>query len=239
MKKHHTKDKGDIATTQAIADLTKKGYAILVPAVSEHLPFDFVAFKENKFYRIQAKYSSDGRVKGQTSWNDKHGTHIHKYGINDFDYYAIYLSEKNIVIYPSIKFSGSTFTIEVPNSATPFYWYEDFLNFTDVAEKKTYKDFGKEITFVSTNKTIEAATKRRKVIRPSKEELEKLLWQKPTSQLAKDFGVSDKAIEKWAKAYGLEKPGRGYWPSKTDLESWKKVFEEAQADPNFKVIVHH
>jgi hypothetical protein len=51
----------------------------------------------------------------------------------------------------------------------------------------------------------------RKVSRPSKEELEKLLWEKPTTQLAIDFGVSGKAIEKWAKSYGIKKPGRGYW----------------------------
>ena len=51
----------------------------------------------------------------------------------------------------------------------------------------------------------------RKVDRPSKEELEKLIWEKPTTQLAKDFDVSDKAIEKWCKRYGIEKPRRGYW----------------------------
>lgn len=53
--------------------------------------------------------------------------------------------------------------------------------------------------------------KRRKTIWPNKEELSKLLWQKPTTQIAKEYGVSDKAIEKWAKKYGLKKPVRGYW----------------------------
>jgi len=53
-----------------------------------------------------------------------------------------------------------------------------------------------------------------KVEHPSKEELEKLVWEKPTLQLAKDFGVSDKAIEKWCKKYGIEKPPRGYWAKK-------------------------
>lgn len=52
---------------------------------------------------------------------------------------------------------------------------------------------------------------RRKCSRPTKEELAILLWQKPTMLLAKDFGVSDKAIEKWAKKYNIEKPPRGYW----------------------------
>lgn len=54
----------------------------------------------------------------------------------------------------------------------------------------------------------------RRVERPSKEELSKLIWEKPTTQLAKDFGVSDKAIEKWCKSYGIEKPPRGYWAKK-------------------------
>jgi hypothetical protein len=51
----------------------------------------------------------------------------------------------------------------------------------------------------------------RKVERPSKEELQKLVWEIPTIHIAKKFGVSDKAIEKWCKAYGIDKPPRGYW----------------------------
>jgi len=51
----------------------------------------------------------------------------------------------------------------------------------------------------------------RKVERPSKEELKQLVWSKPTCKVAKDFGVSDKAIEKWCKHYCIDKPPRGYW----------------------------
>lgn len=51
----------------------------------------------------------------------------------------------------------------------------------------------------------------RKVERPSREELEKLLWERPTTAIAKEFRVSDQAIAKWAKSYGLSKPTRGYW----------------------------
>ncbi|WP_226585753.1 HNH endonuclease signature motif containing protein [Microseira wollei] len=53
--------------------------------------------------------------------------------------------------------------------------------------------------------------KARKVERPSKEELAKMIWEKPTTHIAKDFGVSSKAIEKWCKAYEIQKPPRGYW----------------------------
>lgn len=51
----------------------------------------------------------------------------------------------------------------------------------------------------------------RKVIRPSKEDLEKMVWEVPTIQLKNKFGVSDVAISKWCKYYGINKPPRGYW----------------------------
>ena len=51
----------------------------------------------------------------------------------------------------------------------------------------------------------------KKIEWPSKEELEKLLWEKPTTSIAKDLGVSDKAVEKHVKKLGLAKPPRGYW----------------------------
>jgi hypothetical protein len=57
----------------------------------------------------------------------------------------------------------------------------------------------------------------RRALRPSKEELEKLVWMKPTTQIANDFGVSGKAIEKWCKAYDIDKPPRGYWAKKRSL----------------------
>jgi 5-methylcytosine-specific restriction endonuclease McrA len=54
----------------------------------------------------------------------------------------------------------------------------------------------------------------RKVLRPSKDELSKLVWEKPTTEIAMQFGVSDSAVGKWAKEYGISKPPRGYWQKK-------------------------
>jgi len=51
----------------------------------------------------------------------------------------------------------------------------------------------------------------RRVERPSREELCKLVWEIPTVQLANKFGVSDKSIEKWCRGYKIDKPPRGYW----------------------------
>lgn len=49
---------------------------------------------------------------------------------------------------------------------------------------------------------------------PTKEELEKLIWEMATTKVAEIFGVSDKAVEKRCKLFGIEKPPRGYWAKK-------------------------
>jgi 5-methylcytosine-specific restriction endonuclease McrA len=46
---------------------------------------------------------------------------------------------------------------------------------------------------------------------PSKEELRKMVWEIPAQSLALQLGVSDVAIAKKCKAYGINKPPRGYW----------------------------
>lgn len=46
---------------------------------------------------------------------------------------------------------------------------------------------------------------------PAKEVLQELLWKYPATKIAKMHSVSDKAVEKWCKKYGISKPPRGYW----------------------------
>lgn len=52
---------------------------------------------------------------------------------------------------------------------------------------------------------------RRKVDRPSREELASMLWKEPTTVVAARYGVSDNAVAKWARSYGIKKPPRGHW----------------------------
>lgn len=58
----------------------------------------------------------------------------------------------------------------------------------------------------------------RKIERPSKEELGKMLWEIPTVRIAEIYGITDKAVEKWAKEYELSKPPRGYWAKMIALD---------------------
>ncbi len=313
------KVKGDTATSKVIADLTEKGYIVFTPAVCEHAPFDMIAFKNNKMLRIQAKYSSSGKIQNKQTWNDKHGTHMRVYSLTDFDYYAVYLPNVKTVIYPNISFGGENIKTIKTNCNNEFYWYEDFLELTDIATKRSNKPqniistnfsgniptkeevillisqynsisdcadsinvdrrtFKKYINFYNlkiksdkksydVKNTLEVSiiqpkdptmskeeleecvnyglcykevedkyqishttirnllkqnnlklnpkkyikSSSRKIIWPTKEELKILLWLKPTSEIAKDYNVSDNAVGKWAKSYGLSKPPRGYW----------------------------
>lgn len=52
----------------------------------------------------------------------------------------------------------------------------------------------------------------------TKETLEKLIWEKPTTHIAFDFGVSDKTVEKRCRQLGIIKPPRGYWTKRKNSQ---------------------
>jgi hypothetical protein len=83
---------------------------------------------------------------------------------------------------------------------------------TFFCEGKHYscKDCGVPLTFDADRCSKCAELVRRKHI-PPKAELEELLWKLPTTHIASRYGVSDVAVGKWCKLYGLQKPPRGYW----------------------------
>lgn len=57
----------------------------------------------------------------------------------------------------------------------------------------------------------------------TREYLYELVWEKPTSQLAKDFNMSDSAIAKWCRKMEVPKPPRGYWAKKKSYVKVKKT----------------
>jgi len=80
----------------------------------------------------------------------------------------------------------------------------------DKQDEEEQKHIAKELK----KQNIKLQTHKCAILRPTKEELHKLVWSKPTTHIAKQFDVSDKAIGKWCKAYGIDKPPRGYWTKK-------------------------
>jgi hypothetical protein len=78
MRRHHTKNKGDLGVLHAQVDLVEKGFGLLAP-LTEHEAFDLVAYRGHEFYRIQVKYRAavNGviHIPFKTCWADRNGTH--------------------------------------------------------------------------------------------------------------------------------------------------------------------
>ena len=125
-RKHHTKEKGDIGNLKIVANLAEQGLKVLVP-LSEHLPFDLVAYNQdsNKLYRIQSKYKKvvNGKiaVSLRTSYATKDGNFSNRYKVDAFDVLAVYCPDTDSVFYISsneISHLGNsvTFKVEEPKA---------------------------------------------------------------------------------------------------------------------------
>ena len=83
-------------------------------------------------------------------------------------------------------------------------------------------DCGKKIAIVSKRckncqKNLPRYDKR-KVDRPSKEDLEKMLWEETITKIAEKFNVSDKTIGKWIKSYDItNRPHSKYWQKRMKI----------------------
>ena len=91
------------------------------------------------------------------------------------------------------------------------------------AFKKEYLclDCGKRISHTSLRCEECAKKKVRKVERPSREELKVFIRTYPFTKLSEKFGVSDNAIRKWCKTYGLPSSSREI--KKISEEDWNKI----------------
>ena len=93
--------------------------------------------------------------------------------------------------------------------------YNRLYNLYNLENEFEYKKFIDRVNQIRSNNLPVSKTK---IEWPPKEELEKLLWEKPTTYIAKELGVSDKAVEKHIKKLGLTKPPRGYWVKQKNKE---------------------
>lgn len=118
---HHTKDKGDLGVAKVFADLVGRGFGILFPA-TEHAPFDLVAFDgDGRFLRVQVKYRSarNGVVKVvfQSSWADRHGSHVRPMDKGSVDVVAIYCPDVDKCFYIDPSRHGRVVTLRLTPAA--------------------------------------------------------------------------------------------------------------------------
>ena len=75
--------------------------------------------------------------------------------------------------------------------------------------KAILKHYGLKTHSCSFGSVVEA----RRKFNPTKEDLEKAVWSLPTTKVARFYGVSDTAVAKRCRLFGIKKPPRGYWSS--------------------------
>lgn len=122
MINHHTKEKGDLGVLKAQVDLYEQGYLILQP-VTEHAPFDLVAYREGVFKRVQVKYKSLDKTGALTihfrsCWADKHGTHLRAINKDEIDLYCVYCPNTDECYYldPHDYEKSVTLRVEMPKN---------------------------------------------------------------------------------------------------------------------------
>ena len=119
---HHTKEKGDLGVLKAQLDLFEQGFVILNP-VTEHAPFDLVAYKNGQYKRIQVKYKSVDKtgsitIHFRSCWADKNGTHMRQVDKDEIDLYCIYCPDTDECYYlnPNDCKRSVTLRVETPKN---------------------------------------------------------------------------------------------------------------------------
>jgi len=132
---HHTKVKADIGLSRVISDLTTKGFVPCIP-LSEHQPYDIIAVSNNgSTFKLQVKYAALKKngtvdVRFRRNWADSKGSYTESYSEDEFDYYAIYCPDKDIVVYiPNSPNCPKAIRFDKPanNQARYVKWANDYL----------------------------------------------------------------------------------------------------------------
>lgn len=119
---HRTKHKGDRGVLKAQLDLFDQGFTILNP-LTEHAPFDLVAYKEGEFYRIQVKHRRLDRsgkldVKFSSCRADRHGIHTVPINKQEVDLFCVYCPDTDECYYlnPDEFRSSVSLRVEAPRN---------------------------------------------------------------------------------------------------------------------------
>jgi hypothetical protein len=136
MGQHHTKDSGDLGVLKAQLDLHEKGFVVSVP-LSEHAPFDLVAYRNGECKTVQVKYRSLRDERGtltvhfRSSYSDSNGHHTQKVDKEEIDVYGIYCPETDECYYLSPDEFGKTVSLRVEppenNQTTNVNFASDYL----------------------------------------------------------------------------------------------------------------
>lgn len=205
-----TKLKGDIGQLAITLALLRSEINVLVP-VGDRLPYDLVAEYNGQFKRVQCKYAKTNAAGGAKIKIKNRDSSAIMYSKDNIDIIAIYNPETNITCFIHIdEISGDELCIRFTDAK---------YHRTNVKYGQYYKNplriFDMTIVDKYVPEKMPILNRKKKVNWPSKEQLKKMVWEMPVTTLAKMYNVSDNAVGKWCKKYGVTKPSRGYWTTKS------------------------
>ena len=222
-----TKWKGALGAAKAIAAFA----ALRIPAFQavavEHLPYDMIVAFADSFQKVQVKYREAGAagtvtVPDATSWSNSQGAHRRPYRRADFDVLALYIPDVDRVLFLPFTMVGKTVSLRRHQSAG-YYWWEDFLEYPPRSPAKHPPVLSRRALHLAARSATGAVgpsecalpsspTGRPSKIRwPAPEELARLVDSMPVSALALQLGVSDNAVRKHCRSWGVPLKPRGHW----------------------------
>lgn len=129
--------------------------------------------------------------------------------------FAINASCGSIIMTPKVKAELDKCQLLCSNCHREEHYKEVPKNIKSIGTRKVPKEYkcrcGKTISHSSSYCKECSVQERRRFVKPTKEELHKLIWESPLVSLAQQFRVTEKTLRCWCKEYGLTRPGIGYW----------------------------
>lgn len=212
------KEKGNAGLSLAIGYYGSNGYIVSLP-LNDTQDYDLIVDKNQKLYKVQVKATSQRSPQGYTvvQVSSSGGTNGQVYKtVSDTDIDILFVVTELCEFYEiPIEEIYQSRTINLGPDKQKFR--VDFLSNSYLPKEKEIKNkfcshCGSPIN--PRNKSglclICAQEKQRKVQRPDKETLIKELKESNFTQVGKKYGVSDNAIRKWCKSYGLSTKSKDY-----------------------------
>lgn len=141
---------------------------------------------------IQCKLAKEGK---------NYMAYVHKLVAEAFMDNPLQLKELNHIDHN--KNNNSISNLEWCTRSENMIKYHEHSGTYEVAKEDNYCECGRQIYKYSEVCTECLGVRNRKTVRPSKEELLGLIKGKSLLQVGKDYSVSDNAVRKWCKSYGL------------------------------------
>lgn len=203
--------KGDIGEQHVVLKLLEAGLNVLRP-VGDRLPYDLVVEKNGVFKRVQCKYRAlHGKNHISVSLSNRFGSSSVVYSEENIDTIAIYCPDTDDVCFLNMsELIGFRELYILVMPPAPGYHSKKYIKcFSN--PNRIFTGEAEEVNSY-TKKEYQPNESIRKVKRPSKELLQKIIWEKPITHIAQEYGISDNGVRKWCKTYGIiDLPPRGYW----------------------------